>query len=213
MSPTFDDLDGLLDRSAPRTTVMTDSVADELTRLRVATRVETASVTLRRPWRRPVFAGLASVLLLGGAATATAAVTNSWVPWAQTPVTSMAYTLPSGAECEERIGNVRGQDPAAVEAVENFYRTTDIESLLTKEKIASTIEWIRQDSNIAISADGSTEPAGYGTVHYNADEEYQRAVTMIVTAAVSTELANQGIDGADSNLSSDGQSFCPGASW
>ncbi|TFD88928.1 MULTISPECIES: hypothetical protein [Cryobacterium] len=213
MGPTSDDLDGLLDRSAPRTTVMTDSVADELTQLRVATSVETARVTARRPWRRPVFAGLASVLLLGGAATATAAVTNSWVPWAQTPVASMAYTLPSGVECEERIGNIRGQDPAAVEAVKNFYRTTDIESLLTKEKIASTIEWIRQDSNIAVNADGSTEPAGYGTVHYNADEEYQRAVTMIVTAAVSAELANQGIDGADSNLSSDGQSFCPGASW
>jgi hypothetical protein len=36
---------------------------------------------------------------------------------------------------------------------------------------------------------------------------------MIVTAAVSTELTNQGIDGADSNLSSESQSFCPGASW
>ncbi|WP_233200739.1 MULTISPECIES: hypothetical protein [Cryobacterium] len=213
MSPTSDDLDGLLNRSAPPTTVVTESVADELTRLRVATSVETASVTVRRPWRRPVFAGLASVLLLGGAVTATAAVTNSWVPWAQTPVASMTYTLPSGAECEERIGNVLGQDPAAVEVVEDFYRTTDIGSLLTTEKIASTIEWIRQDSNIAVNADGSTEPAGYGTVHYNADEEYQRAVSMIVTAAVSTELTNRGIDGADSNLSSESQSFCPGASW
>ena len=213
MSPTSDDLDGLLDRSVPRTTLMTESVADELTRLRVATSVEAVSATARRPWRRPVFGGLASVLLLGGAATATAAVTNSWVPWAQTPVASMEYTLPSGVECEERIGNVLGQDPAAVEVVENFYRTTDIASLLTKEKIASTIEWIRQDSNIAVNADGSTEPAGYGTVHYNADEEFQRAVSMIVTAAVSTELAGQGIDGADSNLSSESQAFCPGASW
>lgn len=213
MSPTSDHLDDLLDQSAPRTTVMTESVADELTRLRVATSVETASVTVRRPWRRPVIAGLASVLLLGGAATATAAVTNSWVPWAQTPVASMTYTLPSGVECEERIGNVLGHDPRAVDVVENFYRTTDIGSLLTEEKIASTIEWIRQDSNIAVNADGSTEPAGYGTVHYNADEEYQQAVSMIVTAAVSTELADQGIDGADRNLSSDSQAFCPGANW
>lgn len=211
MSPTSDHLDDLLDQSAPRTTVITESVADELTRLRVATRVETATGTVRRSWRRPAVAGLASVLLLGGAATATAAVMNSWVPWAQTPVASMTYTLPSGTQCEERIGNVRGQDPHVVDVVENFYRTTDIGSLLTKEKIASTIKWIRQDSNIAVNAEGLTEPAGYGTVHYNADQEYQQAVSMIVTAAVSTELSNQGLDGADSNLSSNGQAFCPGA--
>ena len=139
MSPTSDHLDDLLDLSAPRTTVVTHSVVDELTRLRVATSVETASAFPKRPWRRPVIAGLASVLLLGGAAAATAAVSNSWLPLAQTRVASMTYTLPSGVECEERIGNVQGQDSRAVGVVENFYRTTDIGSLLTEEKIASTI--------------------------------------------------------------------------
>ena len=75
MSPTSDYLDELLDRSAPRTTVMTGSVADALTRLRVATSVETENASLRRP----VIAGLTFVLLLGDAATATAAATNSWL--------------------------------------------------------------------------------------------------------------------------------------
>ncbi len=64
-------------------------------------------------------------------------------------------------------------------------------------------QWLASPgTNIAVNADGSTEPAGYGTVHYNADEDYQRAVSMIVTAAVSTELASEDIYGALSNLSS-----------
>ena len=211
MSPSTDHLDDLLDQSAPHTTVITESVADELTRLRVATSAETATMPHRRPWKRPAFAGLASVLLLGGAVNATAAVTNSWVPWAQAPAASMTYTLPSGVECERRIGNILGQDPRVVDAVENFYRTTDLGSLLTQEKIASTIESSRQAANVNVGADGSLESAGYGTVHYSADQEYEWAVTRIVSAAVSAELSSLGIDAADSNLSSMGQSICAGS--
>ena len=61
--------------------------------------------------------------------------------------------------------------------------------------------------------DGTTEPAGYGTEHYNADQEYSSAISRIISNAISVQLTVNGVEGANSNLSYAGESQCPGADW
>jgi len=212
MTPGREDLDELLDASSPPTTPITAEVAAEISRLR--------SVTLPAPgrrgprrWARPVGVTLAAVALLGGAASA-AAATGLWtVPWAPAALTSFTYTLPSGAQCEQIIGNVTGSDPAQVEAVEYVYRSTDFDALLTDEAIAATITQRRAAGpGLYQNADGSTAPSGYGTTHYNADEEYSTAVYDIVVTAVYDELSSRGIE-IGSDVSYQSQWNCPGADW
>jgi hypothetical protein len=213
-TPATDHLDDLLDRSRPRTTVMTDEVVDELARLRVATEAEVRRAQRRqRRWARPVVAGLLTLVLAGGAATAAATSTGLWMPWAESPDAVHTYTLPSGAECEARIGNVQGSDPEVVLAVETFYATTDIDALLTDEKVDATIAQLRTEESLVMNADGSSEPGGFGTQHYSADHEYDSAVSRILSEAVTAELDRRGMTGADPNLSWEGETHCPGADW
>lgn len=211
--PRRDNLTELLDQSSPQTTRVTTDVADEITRLQATTRASVQAAPHERRWLRPVVAGVASVLLLGGASAA-AAATGLWtVPWADEAVASFTFTLPSGAECEQRIGNVTGLAPNEIAAVENFYRTTDFEALLTDDVIAETIVQRRTGDAIYQNADGSTEPGGFGTEHYNADKEYSTAVWDVVVTALDTELALDGIDGIETDLTFQGQLSCPGADW
>jgi hypothetical protein len=212
-TPDRDHLDELLDQSSPGTTRMTNDVVDELTRLRVATQPPAPRAGVRRKrWARPAAVALAAIVLSGGAATA-AATTGLWAPWAETPDGTLNYTLPSGAECELRIGNVNGTDSEAVQAARDFYRETDINALLTDKNIDRTIAQLRTEESTLMNEDGTTEPAGYGTEHYNADSEYDSAVNRIVSDALSEVLARQGIDGGDSSLRIDGEGHCPGAEW
>jgi hypothetical protein len=211
--PERDRLDNLLDQSRPSTTLMTDEVLDELSRLRVATMPAPGSVRRRKRWTRPALAALIAFTLVGGAAAATAATLQVWSPWAGTPDAVALYTLPSGAECEIRIGNVQGSDPEAIHAVQDFYRAANIDALLTPNAIDRTIAQLRTEDSTLMNDDGSTEPAGYGTVHYNADAEYAAAVNRILSNTLSAELARRGIDGSESNLSYDGEGNCPGADW
>lgn len=78
MAPDREHLDELLDQSSPRTTPITTDVADEITRLQTATEASWSSAARRSRWVRPVVAGFAAVLLVGGVATAAAAVTGHW---------------------------------------------------------------------------------------------------------------------------------------
>ncbi|TFB94466.1 hypothetical protein [Cryobacterium luteum] len=211
--PDEDQLDGRLDRSSPRTTLMTDDVIDELNRLRVASMPSPGSGGHRKRWTRPALTALITFSLVGGAAAATAATIQLWSPWAESPDAVATYTLPSGAECELRIGNVNGSDPEAVRAVQDFYRAARIDALLTQETIDETIAQLRTEESTWMNDDGSTEAAGYGTVHYSADSEYDSAVNRILTNTLSSELARQGIDGSESNLRYDGEGNCPGADW
>ena len=207
-----DHLDELLDRSSPRTTPVTTDVADEITRLQAATAATVGNSPRRHLWR-PVAAGFAALLLVGGVATAAAAATGQWaLPWAPNDaVASFSYTLPSGGECEQRIGGVGGMKSDEIAAVESFYRHADFKALLSDEAIDATIAYRRSREEIYVNPDGSIEPAGFATKHYSADEEYQTAVWDVVVTAMAADLARQGIDGIDTDLTFQGDLSCPGA--
>ncbi|PPF69109.1 hypothetical protein C5C46_13600 [Rathayibacter sp. AY1E6] len=210
-APDRDPLDVLLDESSPRTSTVTDDVAVELAELQQLAAAE-ARVSRHR-WVRPAVAGVASLVLLGGMATAAAAATGAWSPWAETPDASITYSLPSGVQCEERMGDVQGTDPAAVAVVENFYQTTDIDALLSDGALQETIAQLRTEDRSFINADGSRTPAGYGTEFYNADREYSTAVGRIISNALDAELAAQNVDVDAANISIAGEAHCPGATW
>jgi len=206
-----DHLDELLDRSAPQTTPITPGVADELKRLRAAT---TSTMRPPRRWARPVVAGFAALLLVGGAAAAAAAAGMWTLPWAQDDaIASFHYTLPSGIECEQRIGGVSGTVPAAIAAVEDFYRDADFAALLTDDAIQAAIDKQRQGGGIHVNDDGSRVPGGYGTEFYNADREYLSAVWDVVVTAMDTDLARHGLAGVDNKLTLQSEPNCPGAAW
>lgn len=213
MAPGRERLDELLNQSSPRTTPITTDVADEITRLQAATEASWGSAPRRRRWARPVVAGFAAVLLVGGVATAAAAATGLWtLPWApNNAVASFSYTLPSGVRCEQRLGGVTGTIPNAIAAVEHFYRHADFDALLSTKAIDATIAHRRSGERIFVNPDGSTERSGFGTKHYSADEEYQDAVWDVVTTAMDADLARQGVGGIDTNLTFQGDLSCPGA--
>lgn len=129
-------------------------------------------------------------------------------------MTSFTFTLPSGAVCEQRIGNVMGGESEEAAAVEEFYGSTDFEALLTEEAIAEVIERRRsQEPGIFRNTDGSEEPTGYGTARYSADDEHWMAVWDLVTTALDAELAERGLDENGTDLSFSGEANCPGADW
>lgn len=101
--------------------------------------------------------------------------------------------------------------PNEVAAVENFYRHADFETLLSDKAIAATIAHRRSGGAIFVNRDGSTEPSGFGTKHYDADEEYKEAVWDVVVTAMDADLARQGIDGINTGLTFQGEASCPGA--
>lgn len=212
MAPGNDPLDELLYQSSPRTTPITTDVAEEITRLQATTAASVGNAPRRNLWR-PVAAGFAALLLVGGVATAAAAATGQWtLPWApHDAVASFSYTLPSGVECEQRIGGVAGKKSKEIAALESFYRHADFNALLNGEAIDAAIASRRSGEEIYVNPDGSTEPAGFGTTHYSADEEYQDAVWDVVVTAMTADLARHGIDGIDTDLTLQGDLSCPGA--
>lgn len=204
----YDRLDELLDQSSPRTTAITPDVTQELHHLVGETRAVSRG---RRRWSRPVVAGLATVLVIGGG-TAAAAASGMWtLPWAASDsIASFTYTLPSGIECEQRVGGVTGTVPAVIEATEAFYRDTDIEALLTPDAIQSAIDRQRSGESIHVLDDGTRVPGGYGTEFYNADSEYMTAVINVVFTAMDDDLARQGLAGVDNEASLQSEPNCPG---
>ncbi|MDY0914500.1 hypothetical protein [Rathayibacter festucae] len=186
----------------------------ELDFLQNSVQQEASKAGRRKKWARPVVAGVATLLLFGGAAT-TAAATGLWQPpwWADEALTSFSYTLPSGAECNRLVGVVQGSDPESIAIVESFYRDTDIDALLAEDAIDTAITQIRSEDNTFVTDDGSVEPAGWGTAHYSADQEYDSAVSRIVTNAVGAKLDAEGLLGFDQNLTYLGNANCPGADW
>ena len=81
----------------------------------------------RRPRRAPriAAAGVALTVALGGATAAAASIgAFDWEPWVE-DVPSQTLTLPSGAQCEFRMGNVIIGDPDAAAAAEDLIAETD----------------------------------------------------------------------------------------
>ncbi len=203
-----DHFDEVLDQSAPYTSHITPEVASELQRLRA----DTAASPRRRGWGRPAVAGLAAVLMIGGSAAAAAAAGAWYFPWAENDsVASFTYTLPSGIECEQRVGGVTGDVQAVTDATENFFRSTDIQGLLTPEAIQRAIDHHRAGDEIHVNDDGTVVPGGYGTAFYSADREYATAVWDVVVTAMDDDLARQGLTGVDPSSTLQSEPRCPGA--
>lgn len=213
ITPDREHLDELLDLSKPSTADITPAVATEIEHLRTASRSRSTRV-LRRRWFRPVVAGLAGAIVLGGAATAAAAAGLWTNPWAQNPATSFTFTLPSGAVCEQRIGNVSGLEPDQVATIESVFAGMDIDGLLSPAAVADVIAERRaQGPGVYVNDDGTTEDSGYGTQHYNEDEEYWTAVWDVVTTAFYDEADRAGISTEGTDLTFSGEANCPGADW
>lgn len=209
-----DHLDDVLDQSSPTVAPITSDIAAGIRQLRADSRSSARATARRQNMTRPIIAGLVSLTLIGGAATAAAAA-GLWVnPWAASPDAALTFTLPSGAVCEQRIGNVRGLDPSEVAIVQAFYRDTDLQSLISPVAVNDVIKERRaQGQGVFVNDDGTTEPSGYGTDHYSEDQEYWTAVWDIVTSALDEELDRAGVDGISTDLAFSGEANCHGAQW
>lgn len=205
-----DPLDRLLEVSAPSVTPDSPALADQLHHM-VPEASEPAAA--RRPSRprpsRTAIAGLTSALVVVGAGSAAAG--GVWSPWAQDPDTTVTYTLPSGATCEMRLGDVQDADPAMTAAIQDYLADVDLESVID---VDAQISALRADRDVFVVADdGSMTPAWYGTPDYKSpDEEYNLAHSMAITEAVTDELERQGFD-TPAGFSYAGEAQCPGAQW
>lgn len=207
-----DTLDDILDTSTPRLSELDAKLRDEAIAVTVAAEREARPAGVLRRMPRPVVFGVTAALLFGGASAAAAVTAQDWVPWAQTPDAAYTYTLPSGAVCEQRMGNVESADEAVNQAVRDYVAGVD---LLALADVDAALETLRTGENTEHLADGTQVPGGYGTEYYSADAEYYQALSLAVSDLIIDELERQGFDleDPDLNLTYEGQADCPGAHW
>jgi hypothetical protein len=202
--------------AGPRVSTITPSIEDELARMAVSARTDTARNGARRRVPRVAVIGLAAVLAISGAGAAAAATGGFTSWWADEADAVYTFTLPSGAVCEARWGNVMGDFSAdgAREAARNYLRSVDG---VDQADIDAQIARMRADRDTWFqNADGTREPAWYGTAKYmSPDSEYEHALSSVVTNALWDELERQGFDAEEDlrNVSVSGEVNCPGAQW
>lgn len=206
-----DPLDDALRSASPLTTADSPELDAQLQVMIADAEREARPARRPRPLRRVGLGITAAVLVFGGATAAAAGgQIMDWSWWAEDPEYTLTYTLPSGAECESRIGNYQGADPAAVEAIRDYASGVD---LLEVADIDGAIAEYRAGGTYFMNPDGTQEDAGFGTEHYKADHEYSTAVWNAVSQVIDEEMKRQGFpDGAlgDSYM---GETTCPGADW
>ncbi len=204
---TRDALDDLLDASAPAPTLdkrdVRAMVADARREVRVAPRAKRAAA----------ITGVLALLMAGGAGVATAADYFDWAPWAQDPVGAYTYELPSGAACEVRFGNVQivdRKDRDRREEIEQdlreWFNGTDVAGAALAD-VNDYIADSRAGEHKMQLEDGSQVPAGYGTPYYDADLEYQAALSQSIDDKVMAESERLGY--ADEIASLEGHGYCP----
>lgn len=178
-----DALDDILTAGAPRVSAESPELSEAISMMASETKLE---VQPRRRVSRPLAAGLAAMLVIGGGATAATAATWHWHPWAQDPDASFMVTMPSGDVCEYRVGGVSGE-PA--EIVRAFVANHDIVALADVE---GAIAQARAEGQTMYDENGDLQPAGPGTVMYDADFEYQSALSLAVSELVKRHLEETG---------------------
>ncbi|MGH3510424.1 MAG: hypothetical protein ACRDPI_09370 [Nocardioidaceae bacterium] len=180
------DIDELLDSSAPGLCEPAET-HEAVVGLVVAAR--RAARPVRRRRRQAVLVGTTAALLTAGG-TAVATTHSIWAaPWADHPLTSITYTLPSGGTCEQRIGNLKIADPAAQTLIQDWLGKHPITQIAD---VTAAIKEIRSEPNTWVENDGTSIRAGYGTAHYDADYEYDTAVWRALSIAVSAKLQSAG---------------------
>ncbi|WP_313479926.1 hypothetical protein [Microbacterium sp.] len=178
-----DALTSLLQRAQPHVSARSYDVDAEIRVMAARTQQEAR----RRPHaRRPLLAGLAAFLVVAGGATAAAAATMQWDPWALEPDASFAVTMPSGTQCEYRYG---GLDGTASEEVRSFIANNDIVAMADVEGV---IARARAQGQAMYDENGELQPAGPGSAMYDADWEYQFALSQAVTDLIGDHLRARG---------------------
>jgi hypothetical protein len=222
-SPDSDDaMTRMLTASAPRTIALTPAVEDELARMSVAARTDTKPAASRKRLTPRVAAvALAGVLVLGGAGAAAAATGGWWSSWwAAEPDGVAHYTLPSGTQCEHRIGGLMiGMRYEHIrEFARDWYATADLDAIVA-DGVDEHIAAARADMDRWFWADdGTRQPAWYGTEHYpSPDQEYLDAAQQSISAALNDALEDSDLDltiaPEGRGLEISGEISCPGADW
>ncbi|WP_062079231.1 hypothetical protein [Demequina globuliformis] len=197
-------LDTQLDASSPLTSANSAERSAALAEMARDTEPSNVSV-LRR--RRPLVIGSVvgvALLGIGGAAVASGAVS---LPFMSDPVTTVDYTLPSGAVCSGPLGDVEGSPEVAAALREvltdpAFPDTWDIEAAAAE---------LEAGGHTLTLEDGTEVEVKEGTPYWSADAAYQSAVEWAAVLAVSEQLALRGFP--DAIWSYDGDIACPGADY
>lgn len=182
------DLDDRLSEAAPPLDHVPDlqpAIAD----LVAATRL---SRPPRRARRRGVLISTTTAgIVLAGTAAAAALGIGSWTtPWGKDPVGSIAFTLPSGVECEFRIGNLGATSSGDADELRSWLDDHTLDQITD---IDAEIEAMRADDNTYFRDDGTEVAVGYGTPYYDANIEYFEAVRRAISTAVLDRAEETGI--------------------
>ncbi|MEP7764387.1 hypothetical protein [Sanguibacter sp. 25GB23B1] len=209
-APRADEPDSFDDRLALSVppTVVPDDFDTFLVPMVAEARLDARRTTPPRALRRVAGVGAVVLLGLGGVGAAAASTWGGWEPWWTDDANgAFTYTLPSGAVCEEQLGNIQGIDPAADEAIRSWFDETDV---VAQAEVEAEIQRMRADTTVAVLEDGTEVDASYGTDYYfPADEEYRMAMNVAVADLMTAELARLGFEAE----SYDGAASCPGAQW
>lgn len=175
-----DELDRILKQSDPASQL---SVAERRTALMLVDRSRPAKLPRLS---RPIAIGMVSALLLGGGGVVAAAATGLWDGWAEDdPLAILHYSLPSGASCEWRIGNVQGA-PAEVEKV---IRESLADAMFSDDDVARAV------ADLGVNTDPMKD-----------DVTYQTGYNWAVVDHVEEALDDHGLDGKWASFS--GQGVC-----
>ncbi|PVW03005.1 hypothetical protein DEA06_14675 [Microbacterium sp. Gd 4-13] len=210
--------DRQLTDSAPPTTPLTPSIEDELARMSVHARTDHARSRNKRGVAAKAAAfAIAGVVVLGGAGAAAAATGGWWSSWwADEPDSVASYTLPSGAQCEHRVGGlmVGTKDEPIRVAAREWLASADLDAIIASRIDARVVE-VRADQLLVEGPDGTTIPAVIDT--RTDDSVYSRAVSEVIYGALTDSLERQGFDlefgPNERGLEISAEISCPGAQW
>ncbi|PRB09956.1 hypothetical protein [Microbacterium sp. MYb62] len=199
-----DELDQVLRSLAAPTTQITPAVEDELASLTIATRRAVRPNARQRAWRLALTAGIPVVTVFGIGTAAMA--TGLWEPWAQTPDGTFTYTLPSGITCENRVGDLRSENPDIQRAVQDIFATMDV---VAASDVAARNERLLTEDSARDYAQALVDGGapGHSTIE---DVIYGMAVRTAVLETVEEELVERGFSPSDERdmLSTRGQWLC-----
>ena len=210
------DLDDRLNEAAPsldHTPDLQPAIADlvEATRLTQPRR--------RRPGRRGVLISTTTAgIVLAGTATAAALGFGGWeTPWGKDPVGAIAFTLPSGVECEFRIGNFSASSPGTADELRSWLDDHTLDQITD---IDATLKYMRAEGSTYTQDDGTEVAVGYGTPYYDANVEYFNAVQRGINNAILDRAEETGImpEGPNGSLGHAGELNCadgwePTSTW
>lgn len=210
------DLDDRLNEAAPplaHVPGLQPAVVD----LVVATRL--TQPRRRRPGRRGVLISTTTAgIVLAGTAAAAALGFGGWeTPWGKDPDGVIAFTLPSGVECEFRIGNLSATSAGTADELRSWLDGHTLDQITD---IDSTLRYMRAEGSTFTRDDGTEVAVGYGTPYYDANVEYFNAVQRAINNAISDRAEETGImpEGPNGSLSLAGELNCadgwePTSTW